>query len=185
MRRKILKTSTVALVGLLALWVVLSPSPVRKSCVNIRLRIQETSKTNQPSLVVIVSNSSQNFLIYHSTIDIACLKNGTWVTNFLSRGGTISMMLRPGESDRPFMIDDAAPIDAGTVAIKAGLDFTCLSWRGRCAWKISSYRFLDPLSSWLFRLDRAKRSRTEWSDVLFLQGADENQTNDSPILDSK
>lgn len=172
MRRKILIACAVAVPGVLAVWFLLSPSSVKQPVLDINLQIKEGKDSESPVVAVTFSNKSETMVIYHPVVEVAILNNGSWETNLVSHAlggiGSEIMTLNPGGVSKPFLLTNEIKAEMGRVSARAGLTFTSLSWRGTLAWKSSSSPFLNPVTTWLFGLDRSKRTSAEWSDTVVL-----------------
>lgn len=129
--------------------------------------------------MVLVSNVSNTVILYYPSFEVVRLQKTTWTTDLVNYAGvgvgSVHAILLPGEAEKSFSITDAIKITPKTVAVRAGLSVTSLSWRGLLARKMSN-RWLDPLASWLYASDRMKRTMTVWSEICFL-----DSTNDEHI----
>jgi hypothetical protein len=159
-----LATGIAAVVIAAILWVVLSPGRVVSRPFDFRLNIGKAGGTS--SVMVAISNKSPNTIMYENgpVFDVACFRNGLWETNTTGRSFTGEEILRPGASRA--LVDITSAIPTGTKAFRVGLAFTSFSWRSELAWRTPDNCLLRPLASFLFALDRSKRSETEWSDIL-------------------
>jgi len=151
---------------------VLFPRGVSSRVLDIHLSLGNHNGQGLPTVLVLVSNTSPNTVIYDNgpVLEIACLRNGIWKTNVSGRSVTGHELLPAGTARKP--IDITEYVEPSTTAVRVGLACTSFSWRSSLAWHIPQNRFLNPVASSLFALDKTRRSRTEWSEVLDLKLAD-------------
>jgi len=153
----------------ICVWMLLSPRRASHPYVDLSVRQVQSGHGGSPRLALIVSNSSEATVVYASGILVICQENGLFKTNYVDRGfgiGSMTMILRPGEVDKPFFLQDTDATNC--IPLRASLSFTSLSWRGELGLR-TSWHFLDSFSGWLFRLDRAKRSLTQWTEEIIPQ----------------
>ena len=150
--------------------VVVSPSRVRPPGLDIRLLSPKDAGQQGSTIMVVVSNASLCSVMYDNgpVLEVAVMRNGVWVTNVTGRSITGSTILPPGATAKPVALTDAIQLDRDLEAVKLGLSFTSFSWRSSLAWKFPQNRLLNPIASFLFGLDRSKRSQTAWSDLFTL-----------------
>jgi len=166
MRLKLLELIVAFIVFLVCLTVM---TPARPLPLSVRVWISVTNVAGLQTVEAVVSNASPDVIIYDNgpLLQVASLSSGEWATNTSGRSVTGYTLLQPGSAVKTIDLQEAIP--HGATAMRVGLSFTIFSWRSRLAWKIQNARFLGSAASFLFRLDKSKRSETEWSDVVALE----------------
>ncbi len=103
---------------------------------------------------------------------LSCRTNGTW-NEHSTRTVDGGMGVIPPHTS----VKSTVQIPSGIDAIKVGLNFTSLTWRGRIACGIiGDYpEFCWPAAGFLLRQDEKKRSGIEWSDVFLVR-------SNSPVI---
>lgn len=166
---------------LLFVWIALTPpgtpgNSLDFQAINLNSNLVQDIRQSSTNAFISVSvtNLSRNIIIYdHRDIGMALLRNGVWETNGLGYFFTEQTYVWPGSGEILHSFD---PIPPDTRAIKIGVLYTSLTWRGKWAYKISQGRIWRPVADLLLARDVANRSKTEWSPVFYLSAI----TNQAP-----
>jgi hypothetical protein len=134
------------------------------------------------SCSVVLSNTSGDPISYYGGVrgpwfDMAYLTNDVWQhcsVRTVAGGDGVTQAHEATES--------IVEIPDGATAVKFGLHFTSLTWRGRLAWGMVGSPVRDvlrPVAGFLLHQDEKGRSKTEWSEEYPLVDTNGISTNAS------
>ena len=112
--------------------------------------------------------------------EIAYLTNEVWQYSHVHTvdGGLAYMAAHSAERKNLIKIPDTA------TALKVGLNFTSLTWRGQLAFRIAGGPFggrvLRTVTGFLLLQDEKRRTKTEWSDEFHLVETNSVTANAAP-----
>jgi hypothetical protein len=148
---------------------ILIPPPIQGKSIDFRMvdvssnLVPDIRQSNTKDFIFItVSNISKNTIMYDRRhVSIAFLRNGIWETNNLGYFFLELVFLSPNYADQ---LENFTIVPTNTEAIKVGVPYTSLTWRGEYAFRHPPTSVWRPLKD----LDEAYRSKTEWSESFAL-----------------
>jgi hypothetical protein len=154
------------------------PSSAKSEHLNIHITAGSTDRIGNVVCSVVVSNASlypANFRGGFGVpwFDIAYFTNNLWRSTHVWTPGGGDGILGPHEA-----MCSVVHVPNGASAVKVGLTFTSLTWRGRVAWWTSARSFSDilrPVTVFLWHQDKKWRSKVDWSNEFNLLNT--NATN--------
>ena len=158
---------------------LISANPVPAKCLMFSLSNQPTG--GSPRLLsVTVSNATDSVLEYPTGLtqvwfQVGYATNVVWQIFHIRTVDSGDGLLQPHQ-----VMHSQVEVPEATDAVKVGLRFTSLTWRGRLAWDLAlspAYRLVRPLTGVLSAHDARHRSKSEWSSeyrVVKVAGASTN-----------
>jgi hypothetical protein len=152
-------------------WLALiNPPAVPTRSLDFSIKPSRSGNGLGKAISITLSNCSDDPIQFYGNVktpgyEIECVSNNIRCHSFVPTfGGTLGKLPPHALTKSEFKVPD------GVTALKIGLSFTSLSWRGRAAWCMIGDSFESlrrPAMGFLVNQDIRKRSKVEWSDEYF------------------